>query len=132
MFFFTLFKRRVPYTYSWRFLWPDYSPCSQLWITLPYGVRMNRQVVFFEKFKDFACFLHFINYTKFFSMNKLMSDDKLRKLKRKISDPHDHVTNKSTKSEESMIYFCDFVSTEWRIDGSNIIHPFLVVRSGFS
>ena len=62
-------------------------------------------------------------------MNLLTSTVRHRGMKRKMNESHTDVSEKTKKSEESLKHFCEFVSTEWRIDESNVIHPILVVRS---
>ena len=61
-----------------------------------------------------------------------MKATECRCLKRKRDDIHTDLTGVSenpTKSEELMKYFSDYISTEWRIDESNVVHPILVIRS---
>lgn len=62
-------------------------------------------------------------------MNLLTSKVRHCGMKRKMNESHTHISEKTVKSEESLKHFCDFGSTEWRIDESNVIHPILVVRS---
>ena len=60
-----------------------------------------------------------------------MNATECRGVKRKshIDTTTDEEHGKTRKIEESMRYFCQFVSTEWSIDEYNVIHPILVVRS---
>ena len=69
----------------------------------------------------------FIQGKKFFVQ---MNATECRGVKRKshVDPKTDEEHEKTTKLEESLRYFGELVSTEWRIDEYNVIHPILVVR----